>query len=52
MKEGFIITRVDNKKVGSIEDFKKYINQKEDGIMLSGIYENYPGNYYYAFGLD
>jgi len=52
MKEGFIITRIDNIKVGSIEDFKKYIDQKEDGIMLSGIYENYPGNYYYAFGLD
>ncbi|MCZ4696189.1 Do family serine endopeptidase [Ancylomarina euxinus] len=52
MKQGFIITRVDNKTVSNIEDFKKYLEQKEDGIMLSGIYENYPGSYYYAFGLD
>tara|TARA_R110001583_G_scaffold10417_8_gene47915 strand:+ start:11793 stop:13307 length:1515 start_codon:yes stop_codon:yes gene_type:complete len=52
MNEGFIITRVDNKPIGSIEDFKKYVNQKEDGIMLSGFYKDYPGNYYYAFGLD
>ncbi len=52
MKEGFIITRVDGKPIDNIEAFKKYVNNKEGGIMLSGFYENYPGNYYYAFGLD
>ena len=52
MKEGFIITRVDGKAIDSIQAFKKYVNNKEGGIMLSGFYENYPGNYYYAFGLD
>jgi len=52
MKEGFIITHVDGKRIDSIDDFKSYINAKKGGIMLSGFYENYPGNYYYAFGLD
>ncbi|WP_372644729.1 Do family serine endopeptidase [Ancylomarina sp.] len=52
MKEGFIITRVDGKAIDSIQAFKKYVNNKKGGIMLSGIYENYPGSYYYAFGLN
>lgn len=52
MKEGFIITHANGEAIGSIEDFKNYIDNKEGGIMLSGFYENYPGKYYYAFGLD
>ena len=52
MKEGFIITHVDGNVIGTVEDFKTYVDTKKGGIMLSGIYENYPGKYYYAFGLD
>jgi serine protease Do len=51
MREGFIITRVDGKKTGSVEDFVKYLEEAEGGVMLEGVYEDYPGTYYYAFGL-
>jgi Do/DeqQ family serine protease len=51
VRNGFIITQVDGKKPGSIEDFKNYLEQAEGGIMLEGIYEDIPGTYYYAFGL-
>ena len=51
MKEGFIITKIDNKPVKSVEELAKYVENKKGGVMLEGIYENYPGNYYYAFGL-
>lgn len=51
MKEGFIITKVDNKPVKSVEELAEILENKKGGVMLEGIYENYPGNYYYAFGL-
>lgn len=52
MDPGFIITKVDNKKISKVEDL---INQLEDAqgkVMLEGIYENYPGEYYYAFPIE
>ncbi|WP_321321539.1 Do family serine endopeptidase [Labilibaculum sp.] len=52
LKEGFIILQVDGKSIRSINEFENYLNRKGGGIMLSGIYENYPGRYYYAFGLE
>jgi len=52
LKEGFIITKVNGNAIDNLNDFKKYLDRKNRGIMLSGIYENYPGNYYYAFGLN
>ncbi len=51
MREGFIITKVDGKKVSSKEQFLKMIEGKKGGTMVEGIYENIPGEYYYAFGL-
>jgi len=51
MREGFIITKVDGKPTGSVEDFVKYLEKTEGGVMLEGVYEDYPGTYYYAFGL-
>jgi hypothetical protein len=33
------------------EDLVKYLENKKGGVMLEGIYEDYPGTYYYAFGL-
>jgi S1-C subfamily serine protease len=51
IRKGFIITRVDGKKPGSKEDFKKYLEQADGGVMLEGVYEDIPGTYYYAFGL-
>lgn len=53
MREGFIITSVDGQSVTTVEEFKEYLNRKgSGGVLLEGVYENYPGVYYYAFGLD
>lgn len=51
VRAGFIITHVDGRKVKSVDDFVEYLGNKRGGVMLEGIYENYPGTYYYAFGL-
>jgi serine protease Do len=51
IRKGFIITKVDGKATGSVEDFVSYVKKAEGGIMLEGVYEDYPGTYYYAFGL-
>ena len=52
MREGFIITHVNGEKVKNIEDFENAMSKKKrGGVMLEGVYEDYPGNYYYAFGL-
>jgi serine protease Do len=52
MKEGFIITGVNNKKVTTEEQLKKELENIKGGAMISGIYENYPGEIYYAFGIE
>lgn len=51
MQEGFIITKVDGKPVAGVEDLEKILKNKQGGVMLEGVYENYPGSYYYAFGV-
>jgi serine protease Do len=52
MKEGFIITGLNNKKVTSVEQLKKELDGIKGGAMFSGTYENYPGEIYYAFGIE
>jgi len=53
MREGFIIIGVDGQKVTSVKQFKEYLRQKgSGGVLLEGVYENYPGVYYYGFGMD
>ncbi len=51
MREGFIITHVNNESVGTVDDFINKVSKNSGGIMLAGFYEDYPGTYYYAFGL-
>ncbi len=52
MKEGFILTHVDGKKIKSKEELLNILKDKEEGgVMLEGKYENIPGKFYYAFGL-
>lgn len=51
VEAGFIITKVDGRKVKTIDDFVKYLENRKGGVMLEGIYEDFPGTYYYAFGL-
>ncbi|MFN8255221.1 MAG: Do family serine endopeptidase [Bacteroidales bacterium] len=52
IREGFIITKADNKVIKSVEDFTKILSKAEGGIMVEGVYEDIPGKYYYAFGLE
>jgi S1-C subfamily serine protease len=51
MREGFIITKVDGKKVKSKEKLIEILEDKVGGLMFEGVYEEIPGVYYYAFGL-
>ena len=52
MRDGFIITHIDGRKIKDVEDVMKALEDKEGGVMLEGIYEDMPGKYYYAFGLN
>jgi serine protease Do len=51
MREGFIIARVNGEMVKNKTDFLKVMEGKKGGVMLEGRYEEFPGEYYYAFGL-
>jgi len=51
MREGFIITKIDGDEVQSKEDLIEKLEDKNGGVMLEGIYEDIPGEYYYAFGM-
>jgi len=51
VREGFIITGVNGENVRTIDEFIEYLETMKGGVMLEGIYEDYPEKYYYAFGL-
>jgi Do/DeqQ family serine protease len=51
MREGFVITRVNNIVVNQIEDFTREVQNKTGGLMLEGFYPGISGTYYYAVGL-
>jgi Do/DeqQ family serine protease len=51
MREGFIITKVDKKPVKSVKDVESALSKADGGVMVEGVYPDYPGVYYYAFGL-
>jgi S1-C subfamily serine protease len=52
MKEGFIIIGVNKVRINSVDDLKKELKDAKGGILLEGIYKNYPGEVFYAFGLE
>ena len=51
MKNGFIITHVNGRKIKSVKDLANALENKKGGVMIEGIYEDLPGSYYYAFGI-
>jgi S1-C subfamily serine protease len=51
MREGFIITHIDGKRVRNVEDVAEILENKKGGVMIEGVYED-GSKYYYAFGLD
>lgn len=50
IKEGFIITKVDHKKVYSVKEFNEAVSKKNGGILIEGVYPN-GKTAYYGFGL-
>ena len=52
MDPGFIITKIDNKPVESMDALMEDFSRATGKVMLEGIYESYPGEYYYAFPID
>ncbi|MCF8381479.1 MAG: Do family serine endopeptidase [Bacteroidales bacterium] len=50
VKEGFVITRINNKEVKKVEDVKNVIGQIKGGVYLEGVYAN-GMRAYYAFGI-
>lgn len=51
IREGFVIQRINDQEVESLEDVEDILKNRKGGVMLEGSYENYPGTYYYAFGM-
>ncbi len=51
ISEGFIITGINHKQVTSVDDIRKSLKEEKGGVLIQGIYENYPGELYFAFGL-
>ncbi len=50
IREGFIITNVDKKKINSIEDIKSSLENKKGGVLIEGVYAN-GMRAYYGFGM-
>lgn len=50
MREGFIITHIDDKAVKTANEVNEILNKKREGdlITFSGIYEDFPREYIYA----
>ncbi len=49
MDPGFIITKINDYDISNVDDVLKILKNASGKIMLEGIYESYPGEYYYAF---
>jgi len=50
IREGFIITTVDKKKIQTAEDLRAALDNKKGGVLIEGIYPN-GMRAYYAFGM-
>jgi serine protease Do len=50
IREGFVITSVNNKAIYSVKDLLEAIEIEKEGIMLQGKYAGDNTTYYYAFG--
>lgn len=50
MREGFIITSIDNTPVKTVKDANAILERKKSGetILFAGVYEDYPREYIYA----
>ena len=51
IKEGFIITKIDGRVIKSVDDLETALKDKKGGVLIEGVYEDFPGTHYYALGL-
>jgi S1-C subfamily serine protease len=51
IREGFIITRINDEEVKSVKEVNELLKKKKPGdmVILSGVYEDFPREYNYAF---
>lgn len=49
MEPGYVITRINEKRVESVDLFIRYLKEAEGKIFLEGYYEMYGGPWWYAF---
>ncbi len=52
MEPGFIITKLNDKKIVDVDQFVQLLENTSGKTILEGVYENYPGEYYYAFFME
>lgn len=52
MDPGYIITKVNEKEISSVQEFVDLLEKHEGMVVLEGFYENYPGEFPYAFSLE
>ena len=50
LREGFIITSIDNMEVKSAGDVTEYLSNKRGGVLIEGVYPN-GMRAYYGFGM-
>ncbi len=49
MDPGFIITKINNKSIDSVEEAIENFENAKGKVALEGVYDGYEGNYYYNF---
>ncbi len=52
MDPGFIITKVNDLRVNSVDEVTAALKDASGKVMLEGIYKSYAGEYYYAFPIQ
>lgn len=52
IRKGFVITKVNGKGVKTHEDFIEGYEKSKETIIVEGVYPNYSGVFYYAFGKE
>lgn len=52
MDPGYVITKINEKPVTSVQTLIKELEAHEGMVVLEGFYENYPGEFPYAFIVD
>lgn len=50
IREGFIITTIDKKKINTIDDVESALKNKQGGVLIEGVYPN-GMHAYYGFGM-